>query len=403
MSDEGAQGDQKRKRAAFPLRALIVQLGVVLGALLLGGLLWSSRVAAKPHGAGRSGHGFRIAAKAASPSASASGSSSASALEPAPAPAAASASASAPIDWAVPGPDGVPQQTEGRYRSPFANPKQGHPIIVKVGFLLSTIRNYDIKAGTFDADFYLTMWAAEPIPDFELAFANNKEMAQSVKIADKPTFKMWRFVGTFHDPPDLRQYPFDQQELNVEIEAQADGTDEIQFEPVEENTHLDTWFDIIGWDVTYLEAKVLSHGYPDRFPGDDLYYHRYEMAIGVERPGTNAIFTVYVPAFVIVFISLMGMWIPPTHMEVRSNAGPPMLAAAVLFHFALEQALPPTEYLTRADKLMIGVYVVLSLCTTATWAFFLVDEEKGWDRVFRLARAVVPPVSIAVMVIACFL
>lgn len=302
----------------------------------------------------------------------------------------------------MPGPEGVPIHADGHYRSPFANPKQGHAVVVKVGFLLSAVRNYDIKVGTFDADFYLSMWSTEPIPDFDLSFNNNKEMSQTVKIADKPTFKLWRFVGTFHDPPDLRRYPFDEQELNVEIEATADGTDEIQFEPSQENTHLDTWFDVIGWDVSYLEAKVMSHGYPDRFPHDDLYYHRYVMSLGIDRYGTSAIFTVYVPAFVIVLISLMGMWVPPSEMEVRSNAGAPMLAAAVLFHFALEQELPATAYLTHADKLMIGVYLALLMCMISTWWFFLVDEEK-WDRVFRVGRAIVPPIALAIMILGSVL
>ena len=87
----------------------------------------------------------------------------------------------------------------------------------------------------------------------------------------------------------------------------------------------------------------------------------------VERFATSAAFKVFVPAFVIVLISLLGMWVPPNEMEVRSNAGAPMLAAAVLFHFALMQELPATSYLTRADKLMLGVYVSLALGMLSTW------------------------------------
>ena len=83
--------------------------------------------------------------------------------------------------------------------------------------------------------------------------------------------------------------------------------------------------------------------------------------MGLERFATSAVFKVFVPAFVIVLISLLGMWVPPNEMEVRSNAGAPMLAGAVLFHFALMQELPATSYLTRADKLMLGVYTSLLL------------------------------------------
>jgi hypothetical protein len=123
------------------------------------------------------------------------------------------------------------------------------------------------------------------------------------------------------------------------------------------------------------------------------------LKLGVERYGTNAIFTVYVPAIVIVLISLTGMWVTPDHMEVRANAGAPMLAAAVLFHFALIQSLPATPYLTRADKLMVSVYLCLLVQMLSTLVFFLVSEEH-WDRVFRLGRLIVPPFSLALLAAA---
>lgn len=94
------------------------------------------------------------------------------------------------------------------------------------------------------------------------------------------------------------------------------------------------------------------------------------------------------------------MWVPAHEMEVRSNSGAPMLAAAVLFHFSLMQELPATSYLTRADKLMLGVYASLVMGMISTWLMFLVKAESI-PTVFRIARVVVPVLSIAVMVLAC--
>ena len=77
-----------------------------------------------------------------------------------------------------------------------------------------------------------------------------------------------------------------------------------------------------------------------------------------------------------------------------------MLAAAVLFHFALMQSLPAVSYLTRADKLMLGVYGSLLLCMLSTWSFFLLNKENH-ERVFKIGRWVVPPICVALMVTAC--
>jgi hypothetical protein len=304
------------------------------------------------------------------------------------------------MEDAVTGTDGgVPVHEKGDFRSPFANPRWGKVAEVRVGMVVNDITNYDIHTGSFIADFYLSLTSEKEMPSMDLMFPNGKPDEKQV-IADKPTFKLYRFTGTFTSPPDLRHYPFDQQQLTIQVEENTEGIDQIRLVPDQGHTHLEADFEVIGWDVIYLEAVSVVHNFPDRFDHDDLYYGRYEFRLGVERYGTSAIFTVYVPAIVIVLISLMAMWIPFHRVDVRSNAGAPMLAAAVLFHFALMQALPAVSYLTRADKLMVGVYLSLFLNMLSTWWFFVVKEENI-DRVFRIARTLVPAATVVIMVIAC--
>ncbi len=304
------------------------------------------------------------------------------------------------IETAVVGPDGgVPVHTDGPFRSPFAHPYFGQVATVRVALVMNDVSQYDIMKGSFVADFYLSLTSDRPMPSMDLIFPNGKADSKEV-IADKPTFKFYRFTGTFFSPPDLRHYPFDSQQLEVQIEENTEGIDQIRLVPDRKHTSLENGFEVTGWDVSYLEARALVHDYPDRFDNDDLYYSRYIFRLGIHRYGTSALFTVFVPAIVIVLISLMGMWVTPDEMEVRSNSGAPMLAGAVLFHFALMQQLPAVSYMTRADKLMMGVYLSLLIGMVSTWAFFLVDEHHR-DAIYLWARRVVPPVTFIVMVIAC--
>ena len=305
-----------------------------------------------------------------------------------------------PIDLAIAPDGGVPYHPEGaRFRSPFAKPNPGPAVRVSVGMLLNSVDDYEIKAGTFSADFFLSMTSASPMPSLNLQFPNGKIESKEV-IADKPTFKLFRFLGAFKSPPDLRKYPFDAQDLKIIVEDDVRGIDQVRFSADKERTQLARGFRALGWQVSYVEARSLSQSYPDRFEGDDLYYGRYIFTLGLERFATSAAFKVFVPAFVIVIISLLGMWVPPSHMEVRSNAGAPMLAGAVLFHYSLIQELPATSYLTRADKLMLAVYLSLALGMISTWCMFLVKEEN-MDVVFRVARIVVPVLTVAVMAFGC--
>jgi hypothetical protein len=306
-----------------------------------------------------------------------------------------------PIDLAVAPDGGVPHHPSGTpYRSPFARPSSERAVRIKVGMLLNSIDDYDVKTGTFLADFFLSFTSEKPMPKLSPQFPNGLVENVAV-IADKPTFKLMRFTGQFKSPADLRKYPYDSQELKIFVEDDTRGIDQVRLVVDRERTKTARGFRAVGWQVGFVEARSLSHSYPDRFEGDDLYYGRYVFTVGLERFAASAVFKVFVPAFVIVLISLLGMWVPPSHMDVRSNAGAPMLAGAVLFHFALMQELPATSYLTRADKLMLGVYTSLILGMLSTWAMFLVKEEN-MGKVFRVARIVVPLLTVVVMALAVY-
>jgi hypothetical protein len=289
----------------------------------------------------------------------------------------------------------------GFHKSPFASHGAKPPLDIRVGFVLNAVEAYDVKAGTFEADFFVALTSAEPMPAVHLTMPNGAIDEDGRKVlADEPTFKLYRFTGKFRSRPNLHDYPFDEQTLRIQIEEDTYGLDAVRLVPAREHTDLATGFSIPGWDVTAIDARSSAHAYPDRFDDDDLYYGAYTFRLGIRRYALSALFKVFVPAFVIVLIGLMGMWVPPDEMEVRSNAGAPMLVAAVLFHYSLMQELPGTVHLTRADKLMIGVYGSLLLATLSTWALFLVDGARQ-RRLFKAARVAVPIATAVLMSAAC--
>jgi hypothetical protein len=292
----------------------------------------------------------------------------------------------------------VPIHREGRYRSVLANPKHGGPATIKVGLVISEIRDYDIQTGGFGSDFFMSFTSDKPMPKVHPIFANGREV-NCQEIVDSPSFRFSRCTGSFTSAVDLRQYPFDTQRLDIIVEDIVYGVDTLVFVPDPERTSLDAGFRLAGYGVASVGANAYKHQYPPRFDRDDLYVSRYKFTIGVDRFAQSAAFSVYVPAFIIVLISLIGLWVPASELEVRSSAGAPMLAAAVLFHYSLILALPATGYLTHADKLMLGVYVSLLINMATTWVFLLVEEDK-LDGLFRFFRAWVPPLTFLVMFLA---
>jgi len=292
----------------------------------------------------------------------------------------------------------VPIHRDGKFRSPLANPKSGGPATVKVGFVVSEIRDYQITDGSFSADFFLSFTADKLLPKLHPTFTNGHDV-NCTNLVDVETFRFYRCTGSFTSSVDLRDYPFDTQRLDINVEDTVYGVDTVIFTPDPRRTSLDATFRLSGYGVASVGATAIKHQYPSRFDRDDLYVSRYKFTLGLDRFAQSAAFSVYVPAFIIVLISLIGLWVPAEELEVRSNAGAPMLAAAVLFHYSLIQSLPMTGYLTHADKLMLGVYVSLLMNMATTWVFLVVDEERVqfW---FKFFRAWTPPATLAVMVAA---
>lgn len=292
----------------------------------------------------------------------------------------------------------VPIHREGAYRSPLAHPRFGGPTRVRVGLVIREIREFNIQTGGFESELFLSLTGDKELPTLNLTFTNGHEVTFT-PLVDAPTFKLYSVSGKFTTEIDLRKYPFDSQSLVLDLEDGKAGIDQIVFEPDKGRTSLDSSFKLTGFGAGSVGAIAYKHKYPQRFDRDDLYVSRYEFNLTLDRFATSAAFSVYVPAFIIVLISLMGLWVPPEELEVRSNAGAPMLAAAVLFHYSLIQALPATGYLTRADKLMLGVYVALLLNMASTWALLLGDERWA-DKVFRRSRVLVPIATAIVMLLS---
>ena len=295
----------------------------------------------------------------------------------------------------------VPIHREGAYRSPLAHPRFGGPAIVKVGLVIREVRDFNIQSGGFDSDFFLSLTADKEMPPLNLVFTNGHEVTMA-SLVDTPTFKVFSVTGKFTTDVDLRKYPYDTQNLFLMLEDQKAGIDQIVFMPDKGRTSLDSSFRLSSFGPAGTGAISYKHKYPARFDRDDLYVSRYRFTLSVDRFATSAAFSVFVPAFIIVLISLTGLWVPPDELEVRSNAGAPMLAAAVLFHFSLIQSLPATGYLTHADKLMLGVYLSLLLNMGSTWLLMLGDE-RWMEHVFKAARWAVPTLTLVIMVLSVVL
>jgi hypothetical protein len=87
-----------------------------------------------------------------------------------------------------------------------------------------------------------------------------------------------------------------------------------------------------------------------------------------------------VPLAVITTISLLAFFMAPQNFAQRITLGVTTLLSATAFHLSLISGIPPTGYLTFADRMMISVYeIFLYNLASSVYIMRLVDSKRIED------------------------
>lgn len=107
-----------------------------------------------------------------------------------------------------------------------------------------------------------------------------------------------------------------------------------------------------GWNLGGFQTAVTEHSY-----GEETF-SRFVFSVDLERPLLSSFIKTVVPLAVITTISLLAFFMAPQNFAQRITLGVTTLLAATTFHLSLISGIPPTGYLTFADRMMLSVYVI---------------------------------------------
>lgn len=106
-------------------------------------------------------------------------------------------------------------------------------------------------------------------------------------------------------------------------------------------------------------------------------FSRLIFSVDLERPLLSSFIKSVLPITVITTISLLAFFISPQNFAQRITLGVTTLMPATTFHLSLISGIPPTGYLTFADRMMISIYVIfLYNLGTSVYIMRLVDGKK---------------------------
>jgi len=169
------------------------------------------------------------------------------------------------------------------------------------------------------------------------------------------TFELRGFV-TLASPLDLRDFPFDVQQLEIDLASVRYGPDEVELVLDHDTTGRMDRFSVAGWDVDLGEVQI-SH--IERERGGQLV--RFTQSLIARRQSTFFVMKVVVPLSLIVFMAWTVFWVDPSDIGPQFGIATASVLTMIAFQFSLVRMLPPVSYLTRLDRFLLGATLLVFL------------------------------------------
>jgi len=273
-----------------------------------------------------------------------------------------------------------------------------NPVKVQVGVWLVNVEKVDLSANSYRLDFYL--WFNYDPSEINLSqvqqfeFINGAPTMYTIDVNEAQGYLEYRVRGDFIKTFDFSQYPFETHELAVELEHKTLDVNSLVFE-VDPTSNIDPEANVAGWSLGGFSPSVTEHSY-----GDETF-SRFVFSVDLQRPVLSSFIKTVLPIAVITAISLLAFFMAPQNFAQRITLGVTTLLSATAFHLSLLSGIPPTGYLTFADRMMLSVYVIFLFNLAVSVYIMRFVEAKRMDdavRVCRLSQRFLP-VLIAVLVV----
>jgi len=233
-----------------------------------------------------------------------------------------------------------------------ATAKEG-PVHVQAGVWIINVQKIDLSASTYRLDFYL--WF-----NFNPSQINATNVSQFEFINGQPSIKQidgnesyleYRVTGDFLKTFDFSMYPFESHDLTIELEHSNLASDSLVYD-IDPTSNMEPTASVAGWNLGSLQTQVVTHSYSDQA------FSRPVFTVNLSRPIISGLIKDVLPIAIITAISLLAFVMSAEDYSQKMALGITTLLSATAFHLSLLSGIPPTGYLTFADRMMIAVYIL---------------------------------------------
>ena len=289
------------------------------------------------------------------------------------------------------------------------------PTTIRVAVYMLDIPNIDDADQSFVADVFLRFTWQDPRLVHErqtpcivsldklwnprLLLLNQRDVERQLNegvqvFADGSVVYPQRFYGTFSLPNDLRDFPFDQQNLPVSIIARFPA-DEVILVPDTSIFGIAEKMSVANWRIG---PPVPASGKLTVVPGNPELA-RFDIYFPAQRRSSYYVWKIFVPMSLVIFMSWTVFWVSPQH-PIRLSISATSMLTLIAFRLAVGGSLPPIPYLTELDLFTIGSTVMVfaalveTVVSTALWDK---AQPNSAERLNRWSRIIFPLSLVALL------
>ncbi|MEZ4868136.1 MAG: hypothetical protein R3C14_42810 [Caldilineaceae bacterium] len=281
---------------------------------------------------------------------------------------------------------------------------------VKVNFFINSIQQIDDETGSYAIDFWLDLFWRDPALDGktvdqvdtatlwnpQIQALNSNDLTvlyQSYSDSFEPDTNVYlsqRLVGVFTTPFNLSRFPFDSQQLEVQLESQEYDSNRLLFDflgadqaiiysekpftfPLPTGKYISPEFSLGGWSLTAANVVEQIHV----LPYDKSSWAQFRIEIQLERQARAYVLKVMLVFGLLMVLGATVFVIGIEELRYRLLALFMLLLAAVTFDFTRLQNSPRVAYLTLLDLQALLCYLLLGLAIGLVVVTAIL-KRRGW-------------------------
>lgn len=314
---------------------------------------------------------------------------------------------SAPVQLeSVLDPTKVPNFADKREKGaiiPFRNGYMHATQVVYTGVDVIEISNLDTATGNYVLDFYLWLRFRDGLDVEKIEFTNavNDLKLQSPiwsRERNGMTILTYKVRGTFHGDFVFKEYPFDNQQINLEIRHRDRTRESLNFVAdrlgmrltdegatlLKRITENDVFKTSPGWKITDaaifqdLVKSASTLGETLFYKGEtDINFSRLKLVVSISRNLSSYSTTILLPMAILIIIGLYLFFVPVEELPPRMSGGILLLVTASLLRTRLSNDLPNIGYLVAMDYIFFALQIIMLMnISTSVLSFWLWHNKR---------------------------